>query len=173
MWDEIKNAKKLTTEIVAPNCAKRVVVALCVAAVAPILLTLGGATVTKVVLVSALVNFCFAHAVFKVTLRSLLPSVLRDAIIFAVGAVLFGQPWSILWSRVFDTLCWALYCASSVKLATNQVVGFGVTCGGIVLFSPLLVLDWMRWWQNWPIPAILGVAAADLALVLYYLFLMY
>jgi len=173
MWDEIKSAKKLANEIAAPNCAQWQVVALCVAAVAPILLTLGGATVTKVVLLPALVNLCFAHAVFKVTLRSLLSSVSRDVIVFAVGAVLFGQPWSVLWSNFFDTLCWSLYCASSVKLASNHIIGFGATCGGIVLLSPLMVLDWMRWWQNWPIPAILGVAAADFALVLYYLFLMH
>lgn len=127
--------------------------------ITPVLLTLLGVNMTLKISFNILCNFLYIlYPNPKRKFKIIIGQVIKDTGIFWALSVLFGQP--IVPLSLLQSFLWSLYTATSINLFHRTIGAIFVTFG-IVLSSPLLVLDWMRWWQRWPIPSILGVSVAN------------
>lgn len=136
---------------------------LCLNFLTPICLTLCGIDVCVYIVCNVICNFIYIsqHVTCK---KSALVQIAQDSAIWYFFAIVFGQP--IFPLKIFENILWCLYTASSIHLF-DRTVGYIFISAGLLVTSPLLVLDWMRWWQRWPIPSILGVSIGNILTIIF------
>ena len=87
--------------------------------------------------------------------REFLKFTIFDMVSFWILSVVFGQPLiPVAISEVFYWCAWAGVTSNAI----GRKLGFTANALGVIVLSPILTLDWMAWWQRWPIPGILGIS---------------
>jgi hypothetical protein len=126
----------------------------------PILGTFIGYDMTLKLIFTVVGNLIFIAVIQPEKLESF-KKVLPISICFYMISVLFG----LKLMPTYASVIWAFYAGSS-SILFDLELGI-ISCSiGSLLFSPLLVLDWMRWWQVWPIPSMLGISFANIILLI-------
>jgi len=92
-----------------------------------------------------------------------------NMLIFFFLSVSFGQ--KLLPENPIDILIWSLLSATLANSFKQSKIGLTIVVFAHLLSSPVLVLDWNRWWQVWPHPANVALGLSNFSfLVYFYLF---
>lgn len=94
-----------------------------------------------------------------------LSTILQDMIIFYCLSVSFGQ--KLIPQSPVDILIWSLFAATVANSSEHRKLGIAVVVFAHLLSAPVLVLDWMRWWQVWPNPANVAIGLTQACVFLY------
>ena len=96
-----------------------------------------------------------------------LSTILQDMILFYCLSVSFGQ--KLFPQSPIDVLIWSLFTATAAN-SSNRKLGLTVVVFAHLLSAPVLVLDWMRWWQVWPNPANVAIGLTQACVSVYSVF---
>ena len=91
--------------------------------------------------------------------RSFFKFSIQDTVLFWTASVIFGQP--LLPESFLEVLYWAAWAGTSSNIFGRKL-GVSANAFGVIILSPILTLDWMAWWQRWPIPGILGLSIGQI-----------
>lgn len=89
--------------------------------------------------------------------------IIKDGFCFLGLSIIFGQ--KLFPKNLVEIIIWALFCGCVLNSYSKRLAVTS-TVVGLLVSSPVLVLDWMRWWQVWPNPANIGISMAQAGIML-------